>query len=77
MNKENFNKIIANKEDIKKQMNLLPKRFHEEFIEDVIVDEVSIECFRKVYTYYINEIWNELTENEREMYREHYLFIEL
>lgn len=55
----------------------LPKRYHEEFIEDVLVDQVSITSIRKVHEYYINDIFNEFTEKEKEPYYEKFLFIEL
>jgi len=58
-------------------LNDLPERYHEEFIEDVLVDQASIISIRKVHEYYLNEIFQELTEEEKEPYYEKYLFIEL
>ena len=55
----------------------LPQRYHKEFINDVLVDQYSIINIRKVHEYYINDILNELTEEEKKPYYEKFLFIEL
>lgn len=57
-------------------LKLLPTRYHNEFVTDVIVDENSILNLRKVFTYYIEEIWNELNDDEKEVFEEHFFFIE-
>lgn len=62
---------------LKDALTELPKRYHEEFINDVLVDPESIRGIRKVYGYYIDEIFPELSEKEKEPYYEKYLFISL
>ena len=62
---------------LKDALTELPKRYHEEFINDVLVDSESIRGIRKVYSYYIDEIFPELSEKEKEPYYEKYLFISL
>ena len=78
--KQQLNDMLKNRENkkwIKEQIEMLPGRFRQEFIEDVIVDEASLDSFRKVYTYYVAEIWSELTDNEKEAYSKEYILIEL
>ena len=58
-------------------LKMLPSRYHDEFVNDVIVDEHSISNLRKVFTYYIEEIWSELTDEEKVPFEETFLFIEL
>jgi hypothetical protein len=48
-----------------KELDCLPERFHDEFIGDVIVDEVSLKSFRKVVEYYYADIYDELTDDEK------------
>lgn len=58
-------------------LNDLPERYCKEFIEDILVDQASITSIRKVHEYYLNEVFQELTEEEKKPYYEKYFFIEL
>lgn len=60
-----LDKLNLNKNSIKNDIKLLPKRYQKEFIEDVLVDENSLITFNKVYSYYLDEIWEELTIKEK------------
>lgn len=62
---------------IKECIQLLPERFHEEFVIDVLVDWASIKNLQKVFTYYIENIIDELTEKELEPIKCKFIFIEL
>lgn len=62
---------------VEKCLEMLPKRFHKEFVDEVIVDEYSIQNLRKVFEYYISEIFEELTDVEKEPLYEDFFFIEL
>ena len=50
---------------ILKQLNTIPLRFQQEFIEDVIVDKYSIMSFNKCVNYFLEDIYSELSEKER------------
>lgn len=69
MKYETLNKYLdelnVDKNKILSDINSLPKRYHEEFIDEVLVDKYSILCFNKVYEYYITDIWNELNTEEK------------
>lgn len=70
MEKKEFFKLVNGlPEDernyILNELECLPERFHDEFIGDVIVDEVSLKSFRKVVEYYYADIHDELTDDEK------------
>lgn len=81
MDKETLNKLIKklnlDKEEIMNDINMLPNRFIDEFIGDVLVDEASLISFNKVYSYYLDEIWNELNDKEKNHFEEKFLIISL
>lgn len=52
--------------NVKAILEELPERFHEEFME-CIVDKESIKNLRKVYDYFLEEIIDKLTDEEKEM----------
>lgn len=62
---------------IDKCLKLLPERYHEEFLNDVIVDYESIRSLRKVFSYYLADIYNELSTDEQERIEEKMLVITL
>lgn len=45
----------------------LPKRFHQEFIEDVLIidNNMCANDIRKIYEYYLEDILDELTQEEK------------
>lgn len=45
----------------------LPKRFHQEFIEDVLIidNNMCANDIRKIYEYYLADILDELTQEEK------------
>ena len=58
-------------------LKLLPKRYHDEFIGDVLVDGESIRSLKKVFEYYIQEIYHELSHEEREVFEQEYFIIKI
>lgn len=52
--------------NIMDDINSLPKRYQDEFIQEVLVDEMSIIAFTKVFAYYLDDIWEELTIKEKQ-----------
>ena len=58
-------------------LKLLPERYHDEFIGDVLVDGESIKSLRKVFEYYIQNIYNELSHEEKEKFEEEYFIIKI
>ena len=58
-------------------LKLLPKRYHDEFIGDVLVDGESIRSLKKVFEYYIQEIYHELSREEREVFEQEYFIIKI
>lgn len=63
--------------EVKEYLKLIPTRYHEEFLNDVIVDEQSIKYIRKVTEYYLAEIYDELTSEEKEIISKKMIIIEL
>jgi hypothetical protein len=59
-------KTIKTNPKIKKCLKILPTRFHDEFINEVIIDEASIKSIKKVFEYYLAEILDELTQKEKD-----------
>ena len=45
----------------------VPKRFHQEFIEDVLIidNNMCANDIRKIYEYYLEDILDELTQEEK------------
>ena len=58
-------------------LKLLPERYHDEFIGDVLVDGESIKSLKKVFEYYIQDIYNELSHEEKEKFEEEYFIIKI
>lgn len=58
-------------------LKLLPERYHDEFIGEVLVDKESIKSLNKVFEYYIQEIYNELTHKEQEVFEQEYFIIKI
>lgn len=58
-------------------LELLPERYHDEFVGDVLVDGESIKSLRKVFEYYLQDIYNELTRDEQERIEEEFFVIKL
>ena len=58
-------------------LKLLPKRYHDEFIGDVLVDAESIKSLRKVFEYYLQNIYNELNNEEKEKIEKEYFIIKI
>ena len=58
-------------------LKLLPKRYHDEFIGDVLVDAESIKSLRKVFEYYLQNIYNELNHEEKEKIEKEYFIIKI
>lgn len=58
-------------------LKLLPERYHDEFIGDVLVDGESIKFLRKVFEYYVQDIYNELSHKEKEKFEEEYFIIKI
>lgn len=58
-------------------LKLLPKRYHEEFTKEVIVDQTSLDYLSDVFEYYLADIFNELSEKEKEPIYKEFLIIEL
>ena len=58
-------------------LKLLPERYHDEFIGDVLVDGESIKSLRKVFEYYVQDIYNELSHEEKEKFEEEYFIIKI
>ena len=81
MDKETLNKLIKklnlDKEKIMNDINMLPNRFINEFIGDVLVDEASLTSFNKVFSYYIADIWEDLTNEEKIPFEKKFLIISL
>ena len=70
-------KLDVDEERIDGLLEILPRRYHEEFIGEVIVDENSILSFNKVFGYYLDDIWEELSDEEIEKIKDVYFIIEL
>ena len=64
-------------EKILDDIKMLPDRYVDEFVGDVLVDKVSITSFNKVFSYYVDEIWEELTDDEKIPFEEKFLIIQL
>ena len=62
---------------VEKCLNLLPVRYHDEFIGDVLVDKESVKSLNKVFQYYLQDIFPELTSSEKEKIREEYMIIKI
>lgn len=62
---------------IEEYLEIIPTRYHKEFLNDVIVDEQSIKYIRKVTEYYLAEIFDELTSKEKEIIGRKMIIIEL
>lgn len=58
-------------------LKILPERYHDEFISDVLVDGESIKSLRKVFEYYIQDIYHELSHEEREVFEQEYFIIKI
>ena len=60
-------------------VSILPEPFKTEFMEDVLVDEseYDMRTLEKVFTYYIQDCWEELPPSVKEIIEEEYLIIEL
>lgn len=58
-------------------LKLLPERYHDEFIGDVLVDKESIKSLRKVFDYYLSDIWSELNHEEKELIAEECFMIKI
>lgn len=58
-------------------LKLLPERYHDEFIGDVLVDAESIKSLRKVFEYYLQNIYNELNREEKEKIEKEYFIIKI
>lgn len=68
------NSTSKEKNNVMNDIYSLPERYHDEFIQEVLVDEMSLIAFSKIYSYFLDEIWNELTIKEKENMNNH-LFI--
>ena len=81
MNCETLKRMIkeldVDGDDIMESIKMLPERFVDEFVGDVLVGEESLNSFNKVFTYYLADIWDELTEEEKIPFEEKFLIIEL
>lgn len=69
--KEKILKLLKNstakeKNNIMDDIYSLPERYHDEFIQEVLVDEMSLIAFSKIYSYFLDAIWSELTIKEKE-----------
>ena len=58
-------------------LKLLPKRYHDEFVGEVLVDEESIRSLKKVFEYYIQDIYHELDHEERKVFEQEYFIIKI
>ena len=58
-------------------LKLLPERYHDEFIEDVLVDGESIKSLKKVFEYYVQDIYDELSHEEKEKFEQEYFIIKI
>ena len=58
-------------------LKLLPERYHDEFIGDILVDAESIKSLRKVFEYYLQNIYNELNDKEKEKIEKEYFIIKI
>ena len=58
-------------------LKLLPERYHDEFIGEVLVDKESIKSLKKVFEYYVQEIYNELTHEEQEVFEQESFIIKI
>lgn len=58
-------------------LKLLPERYHDEFIGDVLVDKESIKSLKKVFEYYLQDIWDELNHDEKEKFEQEYFIIKI
>lgn len=72
-----MNEEVAEK--LEWMVGVLPEPFKTEFQEDVLVDveEYDIRVLNKVFTYYIDDIQNELPDSVLDKIKEKYLFIEI
>lgn len=58
-------------------LKLLPERYHDEFVGDVLVDGESIKSLRKVFEYYLQNIYNELSHEEKEAIEKEFFIIKI
>lgn len=58
-------------------LKLLPERYHDEFIGEVLIDKESINSLRKVFEYYLQDIYDELSNKEKEKIEEEFFIIKL
>ena len=58
-------------------LKLLPERYHDEFVGEVLVDGESIKSLRKVFEYYLQNIYNELTHDEQEKIEEEFFIVKI
>ena len=63
--KKEFNKLLNTLDEkqqlyIMEEVNSLPLIYKKELIEDVIIDIHSLKNFRKVFEYYLADIYDEL-----------------
>lgn len=70
-------KAYKKENEVEDFLNILPSRYHNEFLGEVIVDEASIEYFRKVAEMFLAEIFEELSQKEKDIIGEKYIIIQL
>lgn len=58
-------------------LKLLPERYHDEFVGEVLVDGESIKSLREVFEYYLQDIYNELTHDEQEKIEEEFFIVKI
>ena len=58
-------------------LKLLPERYHDEFVGDVLIDGESIKSLRKVFAYYLQDIYNELNHEEKEKIEKEFFIIKI
>lgn len=63
--------------NVERCLELLPERYHDEFVGDVLVDKASITRLDKVFEYYIQDIIDELSVDELEKLQEDMIIISL
>ena len=70
---------IEVKEKLDWMLSVLPEPFRTEFKEDVLVDEdeYDLRVLNKVFTYYIDDVQDELPEDTLDKIKEKYVFINL
>lgn len=52
--------------NIKDYLKMLPVRFHDEFMNEVVVDKKDTKGLRKAFEYYLEDILDELTQEEKD-----------